>query len=66
MENFQIKNVDIFHISAQNIDRGNSLEPVEVVLTSTHNLHLYVFSKIRKIMYTPVNSSWGLRGVKII
>ena len=25
-ENFQIKNSDIFHISAQNIDRGYSLE----------------------------------------
>ena len=34
-ENFQIKNSDIFHISAQNIDCGYSLEPV---LTSTHNL----------------------------
>ena len=38
-ENFQIKNYDIFHISAQNIDCGYSLElPVEAVLTSTHNL----------------------------
>ena len=52
-ENFQI-NSDIFHISAQNIDCGYSLEPprrdgsyeyhnlcfgqVEAVLTSTHNL----------------------------
>ena len=27
IENFQIKNPDIFHISAQNIDCGNSLEP---------------------------------------
>ena len=26
-ENFQIKNSDIFHISAQNIDCGYSLEP---------------------------------------
>ena len=26
-ENFQIKNYDIFHISAQNIDCGYSLEP---------------------------------------
>ena len=45
-ENFQIKNFDIFHISAQNIDYGYSLEPphrcgsnlTEAVLTSTHNL----------------------------
>ena len=38
-ENFQIKNSDIFHISAQNIDCGYSLEPPrrdEAVLTSTH------------------------------
>ena len=26
-ENYQIKNIDIFHISAQNIDCGYSLEP---------------------------------------
>ena len=26
-ENFQIKNSDVFHISAQNIDCGNPLEP---------------------------------------
>ena len=26
-ENFQIKNSDIFHVSAQNIDYGYSLEP---------------------------------------
>ena len=27
IENFQIKNPDIYHISAQNIDCGYSLEP---------------------------------------
>ena len=36
-EKFQIKNSDIFHISAQNIDCDYSLEG-EAVLTSTHNL----------------------------
>ena len=40
--NFPIKNSDIFHISAQNIDCGYSLEPSRrgdsAVLTSTHNL----------------------------
>ena len=36
---FSDKNADIFHISAQNIDCGYSLEPhAEAVLTSTHNL----------------------------
>ena len=42
-EIFQVKNFDIFHISAQNIDCEYSLEPPrhrlgEAVLTSTHNL----------------------------
>ena len=47
--NFQIKNSDIFHISAQN-RKG------EAVLTSTHNLCF--LTEIRKIMYTPVNPSF--------
>ena len=35
----QIKIFDIFHISAQNIDCGYSLElPQQAVITSTHNL----------------------------
>ena len=40
-ENFQMKNSYIFHISAQNIDCGYSLEPPrrgDAVLMSTHNL----------------------------
>ena len=37
-ENFQVKNSDIFYISAQTKDRGYSLEPLEAVLMSTHNL----------------------------
>ena len=47
-ENFQIKNSDIFHISAQNIDCGYSLEPP----------HLCFRAQIRKLMYTPVNPSF--------
>ena len=39
-ENFQIKNSDIFHISAQNIDCGYSLELDEAVLTSGYSLEL--------------------------
>ena len=61
---FSIKNSDIFHFSAQNIDCGYSSEPLrrggsneyplgEAVLTSTHNLCFW--AEIRKIMYTPVN-----------
>ena len=39
MDNFQIKKSDIFHISAQNINCGYSLNRlVEAVLTSTHNI----------------------------
>ena len=38
-ESFQMKYSKMFHISAQNIDCGYSLEPPdEAVLTSTHNL----------------------------
>ena len=46
-ENFQIKNSDIFHISAQKIDCGYSLEPPH---------------EIRKIMYmyTPVYPSFTI------
>ena len=45
-ENFQIKNSDIFHISAQNIDSEYSLEPPR--------------REIRKIVYTPVNPSFTI------
>ena len=54
---FGKKNSDSFHIPAQNIECGYSLEPPrEAVLTNTHNLCF--FSKIRKIMFTPVNSTF--------
>ena len=60
--NFLDKNSDIFHISAQNIDCGYSLEPphrlTEAVLTSTHNLCFW--AEISKIMYTPVNPSFTI------
>ena len=42
----QVKNSDIFHISAQNIDCRYSLEPPQ--------------AEIRKIMYTPVNPSFTI------
>ena len=48
-ENFQIKNSDIFHISAQNIDCWYSLEPPRQSM---------FWAEIRKIMYTPVNPSF--------
>ena len=54
------KNSDIFHISAQNIDCGYSLEPPH---------YLCFWTEIRKITYTSVNPIFtksGFKGVKII
>ena len=72
-ENFQIKNLNIFRISAQNIDCGYSLEPPrrggsdEVVLMSTHNLFL---SRNKKIRYIPCKPQFyyikvGFKGLKL-
>ena len=54
IENFHVKNSDIFHISAQNIDCGYG----EAVLTSTHNICFR--AEIRKIVYSPVNPSFTI------
>ena len=54
IENFQVKNSNFFHISAQNIDCGYD----EAVLTSTHNICFW--AEIRKIVYTPVNPSFTI------
>ena len=73
-ENFQIKSSDIFHISAQNIYCGYSLEPprggnrLEAVLTSTHNL---CFEQFKKNNVYPCKPQFyyikvGFKGVKII
>ena len=56
-ENFQIKNSDIFHISAQNIDCGYSLEPPRRGSSNEYPQSMFL-SRIRKIMYTPVNPSF--------
>ena len=51
------KNADIFHISAQNIDCGYSLEsPRRGGSNEYHNICFW--AEIRKIMYTPVNPSF--------
>ena len=55
-ENFQIKFFDIFHISAQNIDCGYSLEPPRRG-GSNEYLQSMFWAEIRRIMYTPVNHS---------
>ena len=61
---FILKKSDVFYISAQNIDCGCSFGG------SNEYLQFMFLSKIRKIMYTPVNPSftiqkWGLRGSKL-
>ena len=63
-ENFQIKNSDIFHISAQNIDSGYSLEPPRwptiYVLCSNKKNNVYPWKP--QFYYIKV----GFKGVKII
>ena len=68
-ERFQIKILIFFHISAQNIDRGYSLEPPCRGGSNKYPQSMFL-AEIRKIMYTPVNPSftiqkWGLRGPKL-
>ena len=57
LKNFQIKNSDIFHISAQNIDCGYSLEPPRRGGSNEYPQSMFL-AEIRKIMYTPVNLSF--------
>ena len=52
VENFQLKNFDIFLIFVQNIDCGYTLEPPRQVLTSIHNLCFG--AKIRQLWFTGV------------
>ena len=58
-ENFQIKNSDTFHIPAQNIDCGYSLEPPRRGVSYEYTQSMFL-TKIRKIMYTPVNPSFTI------
>ena len=58
-ENFQIKNSDIFHNSAQNTDCGYSLEPPQGGGSNEYPQSMF-FSNITKIMYTPVNPSYPI------
>ena len=56
-KNFQMKYSDIFHVSAQNIDCGYSLEPPR--RGGSNEYPRYMFScKTRQIMYAPVNPSF--------
>ena len=58
-ENIRIKNSGIFHISAENIDCGYSLEPPR--RGGSNEYSQYKFSaELRKIIYTPVNPSFTI------
>ena len=49
----------IFHISAQNIDCGYSLEPPRRGGSNEYPQSMF-WTEIRKIMYTPVNPSFTI------
>ena len=53
------KKSDIFHVSAQNIDCGYSLELPQWG-SSNEYLQSMFWAEIRKIMYTPVNPSFTI------
>ena len=53
------KNSDIFHISAQNIDCGYSLEPPRRGGSNEYPQSMF-WAEIRKKMYTPVNLSFTI------
>ena len=52
---FSDKNSDIFHISAQNIDYGYSLEPPSRGGSNVYSQSMFLNREIRKIMYILVN-----------
>ena len=68
-EGFQIKQSDIFHISAQNVDCVYSLEPPRRGGSNKYSQSMFL-SRTKKIIYFPLNPSftilkWGLRGSKL-
>ena len=58
-ENFQIKNSDIFHISAQNTDCGYLLEPPRRGGSNEYSKSMFLSRNVKK-MYTPVNPSFNI------
>ena len=56
---FRYKDSDIFHISAQNIDFGYSLEPPRRGGSNEYPQSIF-WAEIWKIMYTPVNPSFTI------
>ena len=59
-ENFQIKNSDIFHISAQNIDCGYSLELPRRGGSNEYPQSMF-YSRNKILMYTPINPSFTIQ-----
>ena len=69
-ENFQIKNSDIFHISAQNIDCGYLLEPPRQGSSNEYPQSMFL-SRNKKNNEYPCKPQFyytkvGFKGVKII
>ena len=69
-ENFQVKNSDIFHISAQNIDCGYLLEPPRRGGSNEYPQSMFL-SRIKKNNVYPCKPQFyyikvGFKGVKII
>ena len=59
---FRYKKIDIFHMSAQNIDCGYSLEPPRRGGSNEYPQSMFL-SRDKKIIYNPINPrKWGLRG----
>ena len=59
IENFQLKNFDIFLIFAQNIDCGYTLESHRRGGSKEYSQSMF-WSKNKKKMYTPANPSFTL------
>ena len=69
-ENLQIKNSDIFHVSAQNIDCGYSLEPPHRGGSNEYSQSMFL-SRNKKNNVYPCKPQFyyikvGFKGVKII
>ena len=64
-ENFQIKNSDIFHISAQNIDRGYSLEPPRWGGSNEYPQSMFLSRNKKNNVYPYKPQKWGLRGSEL-
>ena len=59
IENFQLKNFDVFLIFAQNIDCGYTLEPPRRGVSNEYPQSMF-WSKNKKNRYTPANPSFTI------